>query len=354
MIRSHTSLFPRSIEGLPQAETHSDEEKAKNASIHFVQYNDKIFNEWKVDRFESLFDNLPSDMINWIHIDGPPSPELLKLLAQKLQLHPLLMEDLMTEQRPKLEPYDPFVFIVLRNLHFDLSLERIANEQVSILLGNNFVLSFQEQERTFRLQVTERIRGQRIRPAASGADYLVYTLIDVVVDNYFLIIEKIAEKVDQIEYQLLLNPTPSSLQHVNFLKREVMMMRKSIWPLREVISRMQRSDYPQISSGIALYLRDLYDHTIQVIDTIETFRDMLSGILDLYISNITQKTNEIMKTLTIFAVIFAPLTFMTGIWGMNFDDMPDLHWKYGYPFAISLMFVILLTMTLYFKRKRWL
>ena len=288
------------------------------------------------------------------NIDGHPSHHFLKKIQDHFKLHSLLIEDISTEQRPKVETYDSVLYMVLRSLYYDPERVMIENEQISLILGLNFIISFQEREHHLTTFIKERIRSRKNRSQNLGPDYLMYTLIDVVVDNYFIVLEKIAETVDDLEEELLKTTDALILRDIHHLKRETIIMRKSIWPLREVISRLQRGDLEQISPDISLYLRDLYDHTIQVVDTIETFRDMISGILDLYLSNIGHKTNEIMKILALAATIFAPLTFLTGIWGMNFKNMPELDWIWGYPVALGGMLIMISIMVVYFKKKKWI
>lgn len=339
---------------LPQAETHTPEEKLGSLKITLVLYGADQFTETQVFNFEECIPFLNSDKLVWINIDGHPTQAFLKKFQDFLHLHPLLIEDISTEQRPKVEDYDGILYIVLRALYYDKERLTIENEQISLILGERYIISFQEREHHISSYIKDRLKNRKNRNHNYGPDYLMYTLIDVVVDNYFIVLEKIAETVDILEEELIASSASSVVRDIHLLKRETIIMRKSIWPLREVISKLHRGDFQQISDNITFYLRDLYDHTIQVVDTIETFRDMISGILDLHLSNIGQKTNEIMKLLAIAATIFAPLTFLTGIWGMNFKNMPELSWKWGYPSSLALMLCIILTMFFYFKRKKWL
>jgi len=238
--------------------------------------------------------------------------------------------------------------------------DEIKAEQISLILGKNFVLSFQETEGDVFNFIRERIKNSKGRIRKIGADYLIYALLDAVVDNYYIILEKIGEKVEVIEEELVSNPVPETLQAIHNMKREMIFLRKSVWPLREVISGLQRGESKLIHKSTNIYLRDMYDHTIQVIDTIETFRDMISGMLDIYMSSVSNKMNEVMKVLTIFAAIFIPLTFVAGLYGMNFSpdaspfNMPELSFYWGYPMALFAMAVIGVIMLIYFRRKKWL
>jgi len=253
-----------------------------------------------------------------------------------------------------MEDFVDYLFVVLKMLHYDEKEKAVRAEQVSLILGSNYVISFQETEGDVFDPIRERIRMERGRIRKMGADYLAYSLIDEIVDNYFLILEKLGEKIEDMEDALVTNPTPETLQAIHGLKREMIFLRKSVWPLREVISRLERWESPLIDKSIAIYLRDVYDHTIQVIDAIETFRDMLSGMLDIYLSSISNRMNEIMKVLTMIATIFIPLTLIAGIYGMNFKYMPELESPWGYPMIYLVMLVIGIIMVIYFRRKRWL
>jgi magnesium transporter len=231
----------------------------------------------------------------------------------------------------------------------------IVTEQISLILNPNFVISFQEGiEGDVFSPIRERLRGGKGRIRGMGADYLAYSLIDAIVDNYFSILEGVGERIEDIEEEVVTNPQKGTVHSIHELKREMIFLRKAVWPLREVISTLQRGDSPLIKNTTAVYLRDVYDHTIQVIDTIETSRDMLSGMLDIYLSSISNRMNEIMKFLTIIGTIFIPLTFIVGIYGMNFESMPELKWRYGYFAVMAFMFAIGIVMLFYFKKKRWL
>jgi magnesium transporter len=259
-----------------------------------------------------------------------------------------------TGQRPKMEDFNDYLFIVLKMLSYDEEENETQTEQVSLILSSKFVLSFQESEGDVFDPVRERIRSDRGRIRKMGVDYLAYSLIDAIVDNYFMVLEKIGERIEDIEDELVKNPTPEVLHTIHRLKRELIFLRKSVWPLREVISRLERWESPLIDKSIDIYLRDVYDHTIQVIDALETFRDMLSGMLDIYLSSLSNRMNEVMKVLTIIATIFIPLTLISGIYGMNFRYMPELESPWGYPLVYTVMLAVSAVMLIYFRRKKWL
>lgn len=288
-------------------------------------------------------------------MDGVHQLADIEKIGTHFKIHPLVLEDIMnTGQRPKIEIFDDYIFIVLKMLRYDEAENETKIEQVSIILGSNFVISLQESKGDVFDSIRERIRSDRGRIRKMGADYLAYTLIDAVVDNYFVILEKLGEEIEDIEDELVSNPSPETLQTIHSLKREMIFLRKSVWPLRELISRLERWESPLIDKSIYIYLRDLYDHTIQVIDAIETFRDMLSGMLDIYLSSISNRMNEVMKVLTIIATIFIPLTLIAGIYGMNFTYMPELKSPWGYPMVYVVMLAIGVVMLIYFRRKKWL
>jgi len=245
-------------------------------------------------------------------------------------------------------------------LYLEEKTHKIYAEQVSLILGSNYVISFQESIGDVFDSIRNRIRNSKGRIRKMGSDYLAYSLIDAIVDNYYVTLEIVGEKIESIEEKLISNPIPETLQTIYNLKRGLIFLRKSVWPLREVISGLQRSESKLINKSTNIYLRDVYDHTIQVIDSIETYRDMTSGMLDIYMSSISNKMNEVMKVLTIFAVIFIPLTFVAGIFGMNFNpesspfNMPELNFYWGYPMALFVMAIIGFVMLIYFRRKKWL
>ena len=300
------------------------------------------------------------ETVTWINVDGLHQVDVLEKVGQCFQLHPLTVEDILnTNQRPKLDIYDDYVYLVLRMPWLDQDRSGISFEQVSFVVSGTQLITFQERAGDTFDPVRTRITKGMGRIRKMGTDYLLYALVDSVVDNYFILLEKIGEEIEELELELVENPGPATMRKINFLKREMMMMRKSVWPLREVISGLQREDVPFVGDSIRFFLKDLYDHTIQVIDTVETFRDVISGMLDIYLSSISNRMNEIMKVLTIFAALFIPLTFIAGLYGMNFNpaaspfNMPELNWYFGYPLALGLMAAMAGGMLYFFKRKGW-
>jgi magnesium transporter len=311
--------------------------------------------EKELTRIEESFAYKDTPPVSWINIDGLHEVEVIEKIGTHFNIHPLTQEDIVnTGQRPKVENFEDYIYIVIKMLKFDETTGHIASEQVSLILGSHYLLSFQETEGDVFNSVRERIRKGRLHIRRSGTDYLAYALIDAVVDHYFLMLEKMGEKIEHYEEQLPLQPTPEILQAIYDLKRELVYFRKQVWPIREVLNTWQKAESSIIEEANKVFIRDVYDHTIQVIDTIESFRDIITGVMDLYLSTVSNKMNEVMKVLTIMATIFIPLTFIAGIYGMNFKYMPELEWKWSYPVLWIVLIAIFLGMMFYFKRKKWL
>jgi magnesium transporter len=329
--------------------------KTDKVKITCIDYYADYFQEKEVETIDEVFPFSDTSTATWINLDGIHQLDSIEKIGKHFKIHPLVLEDIMnTGQRPKMEDFGDYLFIVLKMLHYDEEENETKTEQVSLILSSKFVISFQESEGDVFDSIRERIRSDRGRIRKMRVDYLAYSLIDAIVDNYFMVLEKIGEKIEDIEDELVKNPTPEVLHTIHRLKRELIFLRKSVWPLREVISRLERWESPLIDKSIDIYLRDVYDHTIQVIDALETFRDMLSGMLDIYLSSISNRMNEVMKVLTIIATIFIPLTFIAGIYGMNFKYMPELDWFWGYPMVYTVMLAVSAVMLVYFRRKKWL
>ncbi len=329
--------------------------KEERVRISVIDYDESEFQEKEVETSEECFLFKDKPTVTWINIDGLHQVEVIEKIGAYFGLHPLVLEDIVnTGQRPKMEDFGKYIFLVFKMLGYDEDRGEVTSEQVSLVLGTNFVISFQEKIGDVFDPVRKRIKEGKGRIREAGADYLAYSLIDAVVDNYFAILEKVGDRIESMEEKLFADPQPRASQAINALKRELIFLRKSVWPLREVISGLQRGTSTLISEATGIYLRDVYDHTIQVIDTVETFRDMVSGLIDTFLASISNRMNEVMKVLTIIATIFIPLTFIAGIYGMNFKYMPELGWRWGYPAVWLLMIGIFIVMMIYFKRKKWL
>lgn len=342
--------------GLPPGTLiHIGEKKTEEVRIRIIDYDETHFYEKEVKTIEECLPFKDRPTVTWIDIAGIHQPEVIEKIGSHFGLHPLTAEDILnTDQRPKMEDFGGYLYIVLKILFYDEKKSEIASEQISVVLGQNFVLSFQEIDVDIFDPLRERIRGAKGHIRKMGADYLTYSLLDTIVDNYFVILEGLGEDIESLEERLIAHPTRQTLQTLHNLKREMIFLRKAVWPLREVISGLERGESTLIKDSTRIYLRDVYDHTIQVIDSIETSRDMLSGMLDIYLSSISNRLNEVMKVLTIIATIFMPLTFIAGVYGMNFKYMPELEWKWGYFTIWAVMVAIGVSMLIYFRRKKWL
>jgi len=355
--RPSTPLLRRSKKaGLPPgALVHFGEKRVEPVRITCIDYDEQGCREKQVTSVDECLPLRDSATTTWINIDGSDDIPTIEKLGKTFDLHPLILEDIVTAgQRPKFEAYEQHGFVVLKMLSYNGSAQAVEVEQVSMVFGKGFVLSFQEKVGDVFDSVRDRIRNGKGRIRKMGADYLAYSLIDAIVDSYFGILEKVGEKIELLEDELVAQPTESTMHQIHAFKREMIVLRRSVWPLREFVSAMQREDSGLISEQTHVYLRDVYDHTIQVIDTIESFRDIVSGMLDIYLSSISNRMNAIMKVLTIIATIFIPLTFVVGVYGMNFEYMPELKWRWGYPAVLLLMLVIAGIMVMYFRKKKWL
>lgn len=342
--------------GLPPGTlVHIGEKKTEEVKITLIDYDESDFQEREIKNIDECFVFKTTPTVTWINVEGIHQVEIIQKLGDCFGFHPLVLEDIMnTEQRPKMEDFSDYIYIVLKMLYHG-NAEGIVTEQVSIILGQNFVITFQEGMKGDVFNpIRERIRNDKGRIRKMGADYLAYSLMDSIIDNYFIILEKLGEDIEVLEEELVKNPKPQTLHSIHRLKREMIFLRKSVWPLREVVGAMERGDSALINAMTRMYLRDLYDHTIQVIDAVETFRDMLSGMFDIYLSSISNRLNEVMKVLTIIATIVLPLTLIAGIYGMNFKYMPELEWPWGYPIVLVIMLILAVLMIFYFRRRKWL
>ena len=331
------------------------EKKVKPPKIRVIDYDETTLNEKDADNIEECLPFKDSPTVTWINIDGIHQVELIEKLGECFVLHPLLLEDVVhTGQRPKMDEFEDHLFIVLKMLYFDEEGDGIRSEQLSLIVGSNFLISFQEQEGDVFNPVRERIRRGKGRIRKMGPDYLAYSLIDGVVDHYFTILEKLGEDIESLQEELVTRPNPETLQTIQWLKKEMIFLRKSVWPLREVANGLARGESGLIKEDTHLYLRDVTDHTIQVVDTIETYRDMLSAMLDIYLSSLSNRMNEVMKVLTIIATIFIPMSFLAGVYGMNFKYMPELDYRYAYPLFWLVVTGAFIIMIVTFKRRKWL
>lgn len=341
--------------GLPPGTlVHIGHKKTDQVFITVIEYDEEQFQQREIKQIEECFPLKDKPTITWINISGIHELDVIEKTGVQFGLHPLTLEDIVnTEQRPKIEDYKDYIFIVLKALHYDAD-QGLKIEQISIIIGVNYVITIQENKKDVFRPVRERIKNSTGRIRKVGADYLVYALIDAIVDNYFVVLEQLEGKIEFLEEELITNPTKRTLHLIHQLKREMLFMRKSLWPSREVINILQRGELPFINETTVVHLKDVYDHTIQVVEIIETLRDILSETLDIYLSSISNRINDVMKILTIITTIFIPLSFVAGIYGMNFKYMPELEWRFGYPVVLIFMAVVGIVMLFFFKKKKWI
>lgn len=345
---SKTGLAPGTL-------VHVGEKKAEKVVIRVLAYNSEKLIEKELETIEECleFKGQP-DIYLWINVDGLDRVDIIEKLGSYFNIHPLTLEDVLnTGQRPKTEDYDSYIYTVLKMMLFDNEKEEILIDQISIIIGFNYLLSFQERQGDVFDPVRERFKNPASRLRKSGVDYLAYSLIDAVVDNYFLILEHFGDEIEYLEEGLVLQPRPETLMTIQKYKRDMITLRKAVWPLRELINGLQRVESDLITESTSIYLRDVYDHTIQVIDSVEELRDILSSMVDIYLSSVSYRMNDVMKVLTVIATIFIPLTFIAGVYGMNFENMPELKWRWGYPVVMLGMTFVGVSMFIYFKKRRW-
>jgi magnesium transporter len=339
----------------PGTLTHVGDRKIENVKISLMNYDQGQLIEKELKQIEDSFPDKETPPVTWINVDGLHDLEIIETIGRHFGIHPLTQEDIVnTGHRPKAEDFEDYDYIVLKMLTYDEDQNHITAEQVSFILGPHYLISFQEKEGDVFNFVRERIRKAKGRIRKSGCDYLAYALIDAIVDHYFLALEKMGEIIERLEEDLLDDTQAETLQNIHRLKREMIFFRKQVWPIREILSTLMKEEASLIQETTQIFIRDLYDHTIQVMDTIESFRDVLTGLQDLYLSTVSNRMNEVMKVLTIMATIFIPLTFIAGIYGMNFEYMPELKIPWAYPALWIILIAIFIFMIFWFKRKRWI
>ncbi|MBC8496266.1 MAG: magnesium/cobalt transporter CorA [Chloroflexi bacterium] len=330
---------PGSVGHAPGTLVSIEREAARPLELTIFEYGlDRNAEERRADTVAECMPFNTQAHVTWLNVDGSHQAKVLEEIGSNLDIHPLALEDILdTSQRPKMEDFEQYLFIELNMLLWDQEHAQVESEQVSLILGEKYVITFQEHEKDVFDPIRKRIREGKNRLTRQGADYLAYALIDAIVDHYFIVLENLGEQIEFLEDELISDPDGGTLQVIHELKRELIFLRKSVWPLREVIGALERGESPLFQESSLIYLRDVYDHTIQIIDTVETFRDMVSGMLDIYLSSISNRMNEVMKVLTIIATIFIPLSFFTGLYGMNFAYMPELQWRWGYFFLLGFL-----------------
>jgi len=355
MTKSSSTTSKKS--GLPPGSlVHVGEILGAETRMSIINYSRNNFEEKIIQSVDNILEYKDSDSITWVIVEGLANVDIVERIGVMFDIHQLVLEDILnTHQRPKFEEYDDYLYIVLKCLLPDSDTFSVSYEQISLLVLNDFVFMFKEKQDDIFQSVQQRIRTSKSRLREQGADYLAYAILDHVVDQCFILIDSLDEAVTSLEDRLLeSDPTKDMLNQIQRLKREIISIRRHVSPIRELLAGMLRSESELINEKTHIYLRDVSDHTIRVIESIESYRDILTGLLDIYISSVSNKMNEIMKVLTVFASIFIPLTFLVGIYGMNFKYMPELEWKWAYPSLWVVFIVVPIVLLVYFKRKKWL
>lgn len=339
----------------PGTLVHIGEKKAQTAKITIMEYDADRVQEKKLTSIEAFLPDKETPGVIWINIDGLHETGLIERIGERFNIHPLILEDILhTRTRPKVEDFNDGIFLVFNMLFHDKETGDILSEQFSIIFGSHFVISFQERETELFHPLMDRIRNDKSRIRKKGADYLTYALMDTVVDSYFIILETLEDTIEALDEELITSLSKKTFKSINDMKRSLISMRRAVVPLREIINALRKNDSGLMEDENLIFFRDIHDHVIQIQETIDIYRELISGLHETFLANVNNKTNEIMKTLTITATVFIPLTFIAGIYGMNFKYMPELEWKYGY-FAIwALIICVVGVMFYFFKKKDWL
>ena len=339
----------------PGTPVYVGEQRSERVQVDVMLYNEDQFEEHNDVDFETLKQLSDAEGIVWVNVTGVHDVDLLRQIGDIFEIHPLTIEDIAnTDQRPKFEDYPSYLFCVLNMIQYDEKIQELALEHLSILMGKEYLVSFQEEPGDVFDGVRSRLRLNKGKLRTSGSDMCMYALMDAIVDGYFTALEKLGDGIEKCEDNLFINAEKINLEEVHGFKREILDFRKSVWPLRDEVSMLEKTDSELMTKDPRVYLRDVYDHVIQVIDMIDSYINILGSIHDTYLSLSSNRMNEIMKVLTTIATIFNPLTFIVGVYGMNFDYMPELHWVYGYAGVWCVMVVIAIGLIIIFKKSRWL
>lgn len=345
----------KKIGQIPGSVVYTWDVKTAESLVTMVDYDDDRCDEKRVTEFHQCldFDHYKVKRIDFIGVDQTND---IQEIGELFNLHPLTMEAIANiQQRPKYEDMGDYLFLSLKLFSYDKKKQVVKEEQISLVLGEKYVISFQEYEGNDEFNIIkERIRTSKGRIRKMRSDYLLYALLDIIVDRYFVVLEDIEDSVENLQDELLRCPNPKTLSKIEVFKQNLISLRKSIWPVREIVGALARTESELIDDGLQTYFRDIYDHTVQIIDTVETFRDIIAWSLDIYLSTLSNKMNEVMKVLTVISTIFIPLTFIAGVYGMNFKYMPELNQRWAYPLLWILMIVIAVGMLVYFKKRKWL
>jgi magnesium transporter len=321
--------------------------------LELIAYNKTEYEKFDNLSAEELVQKIHPERVNWINLDGLHDKQTIKVIQEYYNLHALLIEDILDDQRPKAEEYDDYLFFTLKML-YRIKQGTIEYEQISFVLGHNYLLSFQEKEGDLFNHFRERIRLDQGRVRKKGADYLLYRLIDIIIDNYYSVLDSIGERIEIIEDSFS-QPMREKyvFQRIQRIKKELIYLRKAVYPLRDALSKVLKDESAFIEEGNLRYFNDVYDHVIHLTDSVDTYTDLTSGLMDLHINTQNTQLNQVIKVLTIISTIFIPLTFIVGVYGMNFDYMPELRWHYGYGLIWGVMLLLVMVMLTYFKIKKW-
>ena len=353
--KKQKTLLSDTIGQSPGALIHVGEKRVEHVQIDLIEYDDESINETNNASIDDCLKSKNKPNVSWINVIGIHDPNIIETFGNRFEIHPLHQSNIMnTELRPSIEVSDDYVMMMLKMPHYDSETGKLELEQISIILAQNHVITFQEIEADFFDQIRKRLRNKTGTIRTLSSDYLTYAIVDAIIDSYFLVIEKIGDITEDLEDELMKNPTSDTMQTIQTLKRRMISLRKSIWPAREIIDFLTRDSTVLVSDNTRTYLRDVYNHTVQVIDSIEGLRDVVGGLLDTYLSSVSNRMNEVMKTLTIVAAIFIPITFIAGIYGTNFSYVPELQWEGSYFVMLIGMAIISSVMIAWFKKKQWL
>jgi magnesium transporter len=341
--------------GLPPGSiVYLGERKVEKVTITLTEYDEKDCDQYEIKSVEEIDPFTDTPQVTWVSVCGLHETDFLKQIGEKFKVHPLVLEDILnTDTRPKIEITDNYLFVVMKLITFNPEQKIMESEQVSFILGRTFLFSFSEKTDDIFNPVKERIKGQLGKIRKRGSDYLLYTLMDIVVDHYFLALDKVDERIELLDDEVINNTDKSQIENIYHLRNLLLMIRRSIWPSREIVSQLIKDESDLIDESTEPYLRDLYDHTIHINETIEQQREITNGLMEIYLSMMSNRMNEVMKVLTVIATIFIPLTFIVGIYGMNFPNMPEMEWPWAYFAVWGIMIGVTLLMLFYFKRKKW-
>ncbi|RQV93016.1 MAG: magnesium/cobalt transporter CorA [Calditrichaeota bacterium] len=341
--------------GLPPGTIiHVGERKVESTGIEYTSYDAQNLSEKSLNSMEHMLSVIDKERITWINITGLHDTVFFEKIKHSFNIHPLVMEDVLnTEQRTKVEIHDDYMFVVLKMITFNRKLLIINKEQVSFILSKNLLLTFQEQPGDLFDPIRVRIRDNKGRIRKSGPDYLLYCLMDVLTDHYFSVLEELGEQVENLEEKIYDNPHSSVVKQLHHLKRQFITLHKAVWPMRELIGAILKEEGNIISKATFPFFKDIADHIIQVMDAVYNYREIVSGLMDLYLSMVSIRMNEVMKVLTIIATIFIPLSFIAGIYGMNFEFMPELKWRWGYFIWWAVTISVTGLMLIFFRKKKW-